>query len=154
MGVISSALQTATAAVQTALGEIEKMIPSLPAMAQQPLQMALSIVTGVIDTVTNTLASFLSPASGDDTQSGGLLGSLISGPLGIVQNLLGGFLGREGIFGGLLGGDGGLFGWLARPSVDELTAPPLGSGPATSRGAAAVKRASIRARRAARNCAA
>lgn len=109
--IVSTALQTATAAVQTALGGIEKIIPSLPAMAQQPLRMALTLVTDVIGTVTETLASFLSPASRGATQSGGLLGSLISGPLGMVQNLLGGFLGREGLFGGLLGG-GGLFGRL------------------------------------------
>ena len=69
MGIISSALKTATAAVQSALGEIQ----TIPVPARNGAAAASDgAVAGDwrLDTVTNTLASFMSPASGDDAQSG------------------------------------------------------------------------------------
>ena len=63
---------------------------------------------------------------------------MISGPLGIVQNLLGGILGGNGLFGGLLGGNGGLFGWLPSGRSRMNHRPTPAGGPARSRGAAGV----------------
>jgi hypothetical protein len=108
--IVTTAVQTATEAVQMALSHIEALLPSLPAIAQGPIRMALTMVTDIMDMVTGTLGNFL-PGAGAGTgsgapQAGGLLGGLISGPMSMVQNLLGGVLGGNGggLFGGLLPG--------------------------------------------------
>lgn len=107
-GIVQTALQTATGAVQMALAQVEAFLPSLPATAQGPVRMALTMVTDIMEMVTGTLGSLL-PGAGTATNSGpaqtaGLLDGLISGPLGMVQGLLGSLLGgsSSGLLGGLL----------------------------------------------------
>jgi hypothetical protein len=104
-GIVQTALQTATGAVQMALAQVEALLPSLPAIAQGPVRMALTMVSDIMDMVTGTLGSLL-PGAGAATGSGApQLGGLISGPLSAVQGLLGSLLGgssSSGLLGGIL----------------------------------------------------
>ncbi|HEX6390332.1 MAG TPA: hypothetical protein VFZ89_12810 [Solirubrobacteraceae bacterium] len=119
---IDAALAAASAALETGLGELAKVIPNLPEALQGPLTMALdsvkSLLSGLMPTLQQTTAAVT---------------NIVSEVIAMVKSLVGGLLGSngdgsettvdadsgKGLFGGLLDGItsmlptfGGMFGKL------------------------------------------
>jgi len=98
--IVSTAMQAVTSALDTAMNQIAAIVPTLPAMAQGPVQSALSLVQGVLNMVTGQIGSFLpggssSPGSGTGDLAGGILGQMS----GLISQLLGGILPGGGLSG-------------------------------------------------------
>jgi phage-related protein len=105
-GIVASAFNTATTALQAALGTVNSVLPTMPAVAQGPIQQVLSMVTSILNTVIGQIGSFVPGAGGSSSgssASGGLAGGItgiVGGVLSQVQSLLG------NLFGNLFGGFG------------------------------------------------
>jgi hypothetical protein len=105
-GIVASAFNTATTALQAALGTVNSVLPTMPAVAQGPIQQVLSMVTSILNTVIGQIGSFVPGAGGSSSgssTSGGLAGGItgiVGGVLSQVQSLLG------NLFGNLFGGFG------------------------------------------------
>jgi hypothetical protein len=64
------ALAQATAGIGTAIGQLEALLPQLPAAAQGPVQQALDRVRGVLDMVGGILQSIFGGGAGDAPTTG------------------------------------------------------------------------------------
>jgi hypothetical protein len=98
---ISQALATASGLVESGIAQLQSLIPTLPAGAQQILDQALSLVTGQLDDMLGLLQQVLGVVP---TTIGGvtnIVSSQINQVMGIIEQVLGGGLG------GLLGNGSG-----------------------------------------------
>ena len=102
-GIVSAAFNTATTAIQAALGTVNAILPTMPTVAQGPIQSVLGMVTSILNTVLGQFTPGSGGTSGGTPTSGGLAGGItgiVGGVLNQIQSLLG------SLFGNLFGGFG------------------------------------------------
>ncbi len=104
--IVAQAFAAASAYIDTALTQVEAILPLLPAIAQGPVKAVLGLVTsqiaGIQKLITQVLGMVLPAAGATGAPAAGGLGGLIPGLgggfgldkiLGLVQGILGGVLG-------------------------------------------------------------